>query len=212
MQAFLVAQANIPFSIALAIVVILGMFEIIAMIAGLSVFSALDNWFSFDVDTDVDATVSVTGMTGILGWLCLNRLPLLIWFVLALSSFAIAGYVINFGYSQLFGSFLPQIITVPVALVIMFFSSHFIGNGIANILPKNETSAISIDALGGCVGKITQGRAIKGMPTEAVVRDTFGQKHYVLVEPEHDDVEFLPGVDVVLIAHQGKVWTATRFS
>jgi hypothetical protein len=212
MQAFLVAQANIPFSIALAIVVLMGMFELIAMIAGLSIFSALENWLSLDLDADVDTSVSVTGMTGLLGWLCLNRLPLLIWFVLALSSFAIAGYVINFISLQLSAGLLPQLFTVPFALILTCISSHYIGNGIANILPKNETSAVSIDTLVGCVGTITQGRAIKGMPTEALVRDAFEQKHYVLVEPEEAGIAFVTGVNVVLLARKGKVWIAAQVS
>jgi hypothetical protein len=212
MQAFLVAQANVPFSIALAIVVLMGMFELIAMIAGLSIFSALENWLSLDLDADVDTSVSVTGMTGLLGWLCLNRLPLLIWFVLALSSFAIAGYVINFISLQLSAGLLPQLFSVPFALILTCISSHYIGNGIANILPKNETSAVSIDTLVGCVGTITQGRSIKGMPTEALVRDAFEQKHYVLVEPEEAGIAFATGVNVVLLARKGKVWIAAQVS
>lgn len=208
MQDFLIAQANVPFSIALVIVVMLGVFEIIAMIAGLSIFNALENALS--LDADVDTSVSVTGITGLLGWLCLNRLPLLIWLVLALSSFAIAGYVLNFISLQISGALLPQLISVPLALVLTCLSSHFVGNGIANLLPKNETSAVSVDALSGCVGTITQGRAVKGMPAEAMVRDAFGQKHYVLVEPEEVGIEFIRGANLVLLAHKGKVWTAAR--
>lgn len=208
MQDFLIAQANVPFSIALVIVVMLGVFEIIAMIVGLSIFNALENALSLDVD--IDTSVSVTGITGLLGWLCLNRLPLLIWLVLALSSFAIAGYVLNFISLQISGALLPQLISVPLALVLTCLSSHFVGNGIANLLPKNETSAVSVDALSGCVGTITQGRAVKGMPAEAMVRDAFGQKHYVLVEPEEVGIEFIRGANLVLLAHKGKVWTAAR--
>ncbi|AZG74846.1 OB-fold-containig protein [Shewanella livingstonensis] len=212
MLAFLIAHENTPFSIALVIVVMLGIFELIAMIAGLSIFSALDNSLSadLDADVDVDTSVSVTGMTGLLGWLCLNRLPLLIWLVLALSSFAITGYVINFISLQISAELLTRLIVVPIALIITCISSHFLGNAIANILPKNETSAISVNALGGCVATITQGRAVKGRPTEAMVRDEFQQKHYVLVEPEDVGVEFVRGVEVVLLAHKGKVWTAAR--
>ncbi|MBB1323315.1 MULTISPECIES: YqiJ family protein [Shewanella] len=212
MLAFLSAHGNVPFSIALVIVIMLGTFELIAMIAGLSIFSALDNSLSVDIDTDVDmdAETSITGMTGLLGWLCLDRLPLLIWLVLILSSFAIAGYVINFTSLQISAALLPQLITVPIAFIITLISSHFLGNAVANILPKNETSAISVDSLVGCVATITQGRAVKGMPTEAVARDEFQQKHYVLVEPERLGIEFVRGAEVVLLARKGKVWTAAQ--
>ncbi|MBB1316366.1 YqiJ family protein [Shewanella sp. SR43-4] len=210
MLAFLSAHGNVPFSIALVIVIMLGTFELIAMIAGLSIFSALDNSLSVDTDVDMDAETSITGMTGLLGWLCLDRLPLLIWLVLILSSFAIAGYVINFTSLQISAALLPQLITVPIAFIITLISSHFLGNAVANILPKNETSAISVDSLVGCVATITQGRAVKGMPTEAVARDEFQQKHYVLVEPERLGIEFVRGAEVVLLARKGKVWTAAQ--
>ena len=209
MLEFLSAQANSPFSIALALVFLLGIFELICMLVGLSVFSTIENWLPLDFDTDIDAPAS--GMTGLLGWLCLNRLPLLIWFVLALSSFAIAGFVINFLSVQLTSALLPQLITVPIALVLTFILTHYLGNAIANVLPKNETTAVSIDSLVGCVGTITQGKAVKGLPAEALVRDQFQQKHYVLVEPEEADVEFPRGVEVVLLNHKGKIWTAARF-
>lgn len=94
MWAFLVEQPNLPYTIAFACVLALGVFEVFALFIGLSMLSALDQWVPADVEYDAD--VGAGGLTGIAGWLCLNRLPLLIWFVLALTSFAIAGYIVNF--------------------------------------------------------------------------------------------------------------------
>lgn len=93
MWAFLVEQPNLPYTIAFACVLFLGVFEALALLIGLSMLSALDQWVPTDVDYHPDMG---GGLTGIAGWLCLNRLPLLIWFVLALTSFAIAGYLVNF--------------------------------------------------------------------------------------------------------------------
>lgn len=91
---FLFAHANLPFSLALSFVLLLGLFEALSLILGYSLVGAMDNWSPIDVDIDTDGSAS--GFTGVSGWLCLNRLPLLIWFVLVLVSFAIGGYSSNF--------------------------------------------------------------------------------------------------------------------
>lgn len=209
MWAFLVEQPNLPYTIAFACVLALGVFEVFALFIGLSMLSALDQWVPADVEYDVD--VGAGGLTGIAGWLCLNRLPLLIWFVLALTSFAIAGYIVNFISVSVAGFLLPQLFTLPIAIVASAFSCRYFGRVLADHLPKNESSAISLDDLSGYVGTITLGCAIKGMPSEAVVRDKHQQKHYVLVEPETSDIEFASGTQVVLLKREGRVWSATRF-
>lgn len=145
------------------------------------------------------------------GWLCLNRLPLLIWFVLALTSFAVTGYLTNFISLSVAGMLLPQLFTLPIAIVGSAFACRYLGRVLAEHLPKNESTAISLDDLSGYVGTITLGCAMKGMPSEAVVRDKHQQKHYVLVEPEISGVEFASGTQVVLLRREGRVWSATRF-
>jgi hypothetical protein len=209
MWAFLVEQPNLPYTIAFACVLALGVFEALALLIGLSMLSALDQWVPTDVDYDADA--SVGGLTGIAGWLCLNRLPLLIWFVLALTSFAVTGYLTNFISLSVAGMLLPQLFTLPIAIVGSAFACRYLGRVLAEHLPKNESTAISLDDLSGYVGTITLGCAMKGMPSEAVVRDKHQQKHYVLVEPEISGVEFASGTQVVLLRREGRVWSATRF-
>ncbi|CAD6366892.1 YqiJ family protein [Shewanella putrefaciens] len=208
MWAFLVEQPNLPYTIAFACVLFLGVFEALALLIGLSMLSALDQWVPTDVDYHPDMG---GGLTGIAGWLCLNRLPLLIWFVLALTSFAIAGYLVNFISLSVVGVLLPQLFTLPIAVVASAFACRYLGRLLADHLPKNESSAISLDDLSGYVGTITLGCAIKGMPSEAVIRDKHQQKHYVLVEPETSGIEFASGTQVVLLRREGRVWSATRF-
>ena len=136
MWAFLVEQPNLPYTIAFACVLALGVFEVFALFIGLSMLSALDQWVPADVEYDAD--VGAGGLTGIAGWLCLNRLPLLIWFVLALTSFAIAGYIVNFISVSLAGFLLPQLFTLPIAIVASAFSCRYFGRVLADHLPKNE--------------------------------------------------------------------------
>jgi len=202
---FLFAQANLPFLLSLSLVVLLGLFEGFSLILGFGLFGGLDDWLAVDVDPDV------SGFTGVAGWLCLNRLPLLIWFVLVLVSFALVGYTSNFVAMTFTGQALYQEISLPISLFVTAFSCRYIGAGLARVLPKNETSAVSIDSLSGCVATVTLGCAVKGNPSEALVKDQYQQKHYVLVEPEMPGVEFRTGTQVVLLSRAGSVWLAARF-
>ncbi|QLE83959.1 DUF1449 family protein [Shewanella sp. Scap07] len=205
---FLFAHANLPFSLALSFVLLLGLFEALSLILGYSLVGAMDNWSPIDVDIDTDGSAS--GFTGVSGWLCLNRLPLLIWFVLVLVSFAIGGYSSNFVSLLLIEAPLPQVFSLPIALLFTAFSCRYIGASVARILPKNESTAVSIDSLSGSVGTVTLGCAIQGKPSEALVRDQHQQKHYVLVEPDTSDAEFPSGTQVVLLARVGRVWSAAK--
>jgi hypothetical protein len=207
MVEFLFTQANLPFSISLSFVLLLGVFEALSLVIGYSLIGALDDWAPIDVDSDI----STSGFTGVSGWLCLNRLPLLIWFVLVLVSFSIAGYTSNFLSLLFTEQMLPQVISLPIALLCTAISCRYLGASLAKVLPKNESSAVSIDTLLGSVGTVTIGCAIKGKPSEALVRDQYQQRHYVLVEPEVVGVEFQTGTQVVLLKREGTVWSAAKF-
>lgn len=212
MYSFLISHENVPFSIASLIVIFLGIFELMSLIFGLSLMGAIDDWLALDTDVSVDGDVIPNGFTGLLGWLCLNRLPLLIWLVMALCSFSMAGYGVNFFYLQASGSLISLWVSFPLALFFMCLTCRYLGPILANLLPKDESSAIDIDSLNGCVATVTVGEAKAGMPAEAVVRDIYQQKHYVFVEPDEAKQVFPQGSQVVLLSRQGKVWSAARLN
>jgi hypothetical protein len=205
---FFLAQSNLPYAVALAIVALLGVIEGLTLIAGISLMAAMDDWLP---DADLDTDLPQGGLTALAGWLCLDRLPVLIWFVLALGCFSITGYLLNYFSWLLTSALLPQVFSLLLALPLAAVACHFLGGQLARVLPKNESSAVSIEDLSGSVGTVTLGCAIKGNPSEAVVQDQYRQKHYVLVEPEDEDTEFPAGVQVVLLRRSGRVWSATRF-
>lgn len=213
MADFLLTQANLPFTLSLAFVLILGAFEALLLCVGYSLVGALDDWAPSDVDVGSHGAgpSEVNGLTEIATWLCLDRLPLLIWFVLVLISFSITGYISNYLSLAISHELLPQSATLPIALFVTAFSCRYTGALVGRILPKNESSAVSTDGLLGSVGTVTLGCAIKGNPSEALVKDHHQQKHYVLVEPELVGIEFNSGTQVVLLRRQGMVWSAARF-
>lgn len=203
MFSFFISDFNILYSCALFFVICLALLEGIGLLIGLSIVTALDDLFSFDID--VDATLPSGGLSGILGWLYLSRLPLLVWLILFLTSFGIAGLSINFVV------ILPTLLSFPIAFIVAIFSCRILGGKIATIMPTNESSAISSHSFTGKIATITVGKARKGSAAEAVLHDDFHQKHYLMVEPEMQGQEFIQGTQVILIKKLSRSWLAIEF-
>ncbi|WP_394172997.1 YqiJ family protein [Thalassotalea litorea] len=211
MFGFLLNDVNFAFTVALTIVFGLALLEGLALVIGSSVMTLLDDLTGFDVDADVDADISSGGLTSVLGWLCLDRLPLLVWLILMLTSFGLTGLIYNYVVlSSLNAEFLFWF-AKPVALFSALIITHTCGEAIAKIVPKNESSAVSVNAFSGKVAIITLGKARKGNAAQASLIDEFNQKHYVMVEPDNDDQEFLQGTQVVLIEKTDSSWIAAPF-
>jgi hypothetical protein len=213
---FFLADANTIFNIAIGIVLVMGLLEGLGLLLGLSLIALFDNLSPIDVDLNVgvnaDPDFTVGGMTQIIGWLCLNRLPLMVWMVLFLTCFGIVGYVLNFTAASLFNTYLTSLISIPIALTLGLVLTGKVGSRLANIMPKNETSAISSDTFGGRIATITTGTARKGSPAEASFVDNFNQKHYVMVEPMESEQTFATGEQVVLVQKGKTGWLAINYA
>ncbi len=208
---FLLADFNTGFAIALGTVIALALLEGIGMLIGLSLMSLLDQISPIELDLEVDAEFSDGGITPLLGWLCMNRLPLLIWLVLFLTSFSISGYSVNFFLLNSTSWLLPEFIVYSLAFVSALFLTRYIGIPLARLLPKNESSAVSNNSFKGLIAKITIGTAKIDSPAEASLLDKFNQKHYVLVSPDVDTETFNQGDEVVLVEKQQNIWLAIKF-
>ncbi|WP_026339261.1 OB-fold-containig protein [Psychromonas ossibalaenae] len=206
MLAFFLADFNLPYSSALAIVLGLAFIEGAGLIIGLSLGSLLDDLLPMDLDINADPNLPAGGLTAVLGWLYLKQLPFLVWLLLFLSGFGIAGLTLNFIIN------LPLFLSLPFALLAAVFISRLLGRQIARIIPKNESSALSNTSFSGKLATITIGRASKGNAAEAVLHDEFNQKHYVMVEPEQESLVFEQGTQVVLIEKLKSSWTAVEFT
>lgn len=209
---FLLNDVNFAFSVALTIVLGLALLEGVALVIGSSVMTLLDDITGFDIDADVDADVSTGGLTAVLGWLCLDRLPLLVWLILMLASFGVTGLIYNYFILSSFNIEILYWLAKPVALFSALIITHTMGGAIAKIVPKNETSAVSVNEFSGKVATITLGKASKGNAAEASLIDEYNQKHYVMVEPDNDNEEFLQGTKVVLIEKTNSSWIAAPFN
>ena len=190
----LTAPANLPFSVALAVMLLIGVAEAL----GLGASAA-----HVDVDADIHA-----GDFDLLAWLGVGRVPLLILLVVFLALFGLAGLMIQQLATTLGGTTLPLALAVPAAGVAALPLTGISARGLARIMPQDETSAVSLDSLIGKRGTITVGTARKGSPAQARVRDVHGQSHYVMVEPQNADHPIHEGATVLLIRRDGHVFVA----
>ena len=184
---FMAAPENLPFAVALVVMIMIGVVEAV----GLGASAA-------HVDVDLD------GHGGdLLGWLGVGRVPLLMLLVVLLALFGLIGLAI-----QQFAGPLPLWIATPAAVAAALPLTGLGAHGLARIMPRDETTAVSLDSLVGKKGTITIGTARRGSPAQVRVSDDHGQVHYVMVEPYDDDHAFGEGETVRLASREGNIFIA----
>ncbi len=225
----LLAEGNVPFTAALAIMLAIAALEGTLVLLGGGLSQIIDSWLpdSFgevdidaDVDVDIDADTdidfgghghgsadfghaeveSATALSRLLGWFCVGRVPVLVLLVVFLTVFGLAGLLVQSIAMGMLGIMFPAFLATVPALAIAIPSVRLLGKGIARIIPKDETDAISRDAVVGRIARITIGIARRDQPAEARVRDVHGHDHYVMVEPLNDDEAFEVGEALLVVA------------
>ena len=185
MFVFLTAPENFAFTVALVLMLLIGVVEAVGLGAGAAL----------DVDHDADGLP-------LLNWLNPGRLPLLMTIVVLLAAFGLAGLAIQQFAASLTGALLPALYAVPAALVAALPLTSVLGRGLARVLPRDETTAVGLDSLVGRRAQIVVGTAAAGSPAQARVRDAYGQVHYVMVEPDVDDQRFGEGAQILLVRRE----------
>ncbi|HEY0634869.1 MAG TPA: YqiJ family protein, partial [Gammaproteobacteria bacterium] len=158
------------------------------------------------MDVEVPDMESPGVVSSILGWLYVGKVPFLIVRIALLTSFGIVGLLLQSLVQTLSGYLLPSLLAAPLALVGALPVSRGFTAGIARIMPRDETEAVSADSFIGRVAVITTGTARHGSAAQARLNDQYGQAHYVMVEPEAADGVLPSGSEVLLIKKNG-----TRF-
>ena len=192
-----------PFTIALIILLAIAFIEGVGLIIGLALSSALDTILpDIDIDFDMDGNViSQSGFTKLLGWMNVGRVPALVIIICLLGAFIVSGYLLQGAVYTALGVFLPTYVAIPLAFVGAIPFTRAFTNVMAKIMPTDESSAVSIDDFIGKTAVITIGRALRGSPAEAKLTDSFGQTHYVMVEPKDEEIVFEQG-ELILIAQK----------
>ena len=203
----LLASDNKIFSIALALMLMIAVLELIALIIGHSMADALDSLLpSTEVHTEIAHPEQDAALSRFLSWLRVGQVPVLMLLVVWLLSFGFVGLTLQAVFQGMAGGYLPWWLSVPVAWCLSLPAVRFCGGILQKVMPKDETSAVSADSLIGRLAVVTLGEARQGFPAEAKVKDQFGYSHYIRLEPDHAELMFTQGNEVLLLSRQGTVY------
>ena len=204
---FLLVTENLPFSVALAIMVSIAVLEGIGALFGLGVSTLLES-LSPDMDFDIDGPDidSSTTLTHFLSWLRIGKAPLLILIVVFLTAFSIVGLLLQqLAYSVTGSLFNGWLLALP-ALFLSLPCVRFFGSVFARIAPSDETEAVSEDSFIGRVAVIVIGTAKQDSPAEAKLSDEHDQAHYIMVEPDNEGEIFESSTHVLIVRKSGNVF------
>ncbi|CAH1657108.1 MULTISPECIES: OB-fold-containig protein [unclassified Chelatococcus] len=171
-MAAIIQPGTWPFWLALFVVAGLGLVELISVLLGASASGLLDEGFSHHGPGDHEAGL----LGGWMSWLNAGGVPLLVLAVILLSTFAAFGFAIQ-GVAKAVFLPLPLIVAVPGALAAAAPTTRWISRGIARIIPRDETSALSQLDFIGLVGTVTIGPLDQGNPGSVRVKDRHDNIH-----------------------------------
>jgi len=211
MMEFILDPDNLPFTIALCIMLGIALLEGITTVLGFGL-SGLLGHFMPEVDADVDASDagSDSSVGKLFGWLNVGRVPIMILFVIFLTIFGLSGYVVQTVTMEILGTMLPALLATLIAFFISLPMVRTLGRIIGQLMPTDETEVISEATFIGRFATVTLGTATKGRPARAKFKDNYGTTHLIMVEPEQEDEEFTEGNVVLLTEQVGGKFLAVR--
>ena len=94
------APENLPFSVALGLMLAIAVLEGVGMLFGAGLSGALESVapdFDIDVDADIDADAGadLPALSQFLGWLRVGEVPILILLIVFLTSFGLGGLIVQ---------------------------------------------------------------------------------------------------------------------
>lgn len=216
---FILLDQNLPFMVSLAIMLMIACVEGVMTLIGLELSSIMESLMP-DLDLDADADLDLdhpeppgTGMlTKALGWLRIGQVPFLVIMIAFLTCFGLGGLFLQWMFHTGTGHLLPGIVASGMTLIGTLPLVRGITGVIARLMPKDETQAVAEKSFIGQTGIITLGRASKGKPAQARLKDRYGTTHYVMVEPDVDTDEFKQGDQVLIVKQSRAGYTAIHNS
>jgi len=197
---------NLPFAVAIALMLMIGLIEGVGMLLGFAISSLLDNLIP-DADIDVDADIGDHGAIGeLLTWLRVKEVPVIAILIAFLASFGMVGLALQQVLYGLIGWMLPSLIAAIIAFFLALPGVRLFAGVLAKIMPHDETSAISTAAFIGRTATITLGTAKEGSPAEGKFKDQFGTTHYVMLAPDGTSDEFPQGSEVLIVRQAGAIF------
>lgn len=199
----LTAPENLAFTVALFVMVLIALLEGFAVMIGAGLNATLEAILpgtTMHLDTDVPAG---NGLTRVLGWMRVGEVPALIVLITLLTSFGLCGLSMQSMLKSLFGAPIPGALAWAPALLGALPITRVFTGVLSRALPRDQTEAVSRDSFVGITAVITTGDARTGHAAQARFNDRFGNTHYALVEPVHENLAFEQGTTVVIIKRDG---------
>lgn len=215
MWELLLASENFAFSVALALMLLIGITEVCALVVGHSLSGSLDSLLpdaELNPHTEVGLTDADGALSRLLGWLRIGQVPLLMLLVIFLFNFGVLGLLLQGVLRAAVGMMLPGWLAAPLVLVASLPGVRFCGGVLQQVMPRDETTAVSDDALIGRAGIITLGIARAETPAEARVKDQHGYNHYLRVVPDIGGQELQQGTSILVVSREGGVYTVIENS
>lgn len=193
---------NLPFVIAF------GALAVIALLQVTGIGDAIEGAGEFDSPDGLETSGFGEALTTLLG---LGRVPFLIWLASLLFTFSAAGLIGQIVIAGMFGAPLgagwAALAAAGAALPLNSLAMRPIGA----VMPKDETTAVSLDALVRRDAEIQIGTARAGSPARAKVIDIHGQAHFVMVEPHDQTLALNAGDTVLLVRREGQTFFGVHY-
>jgi hypothetical protein len=189
-----------PFAIAAAIMVTLGVIELLTTLVGFSFGELVGKDVALEGDSH-----NILG--GAFLWLNSGRLPLLILLVLALGVFSIEGFLLQ-GIAHAVGTSVPVSIASLAAVAGSIPVIRTASRSIARIIPRDETYAVSDADFVGKVAVVAIGPLDQGLPGRVRLKDVFGNWHSVPARADASSAALPVGASVLLVDRDAKSFIA----
>ena len=189
-----------PFAISAAIMLTLGGIELLTMIVGFSISELIGKDFALESE-------SHSAIGGLFLWINAGRLPLLILMILALGVFAIAGFLLQ-AIAHSVGTAVPVSIAALAAVAISLPAIRVTSRGLARIIPRDETYAVSEADFVGHVAEVSIGPLDQGLPGRVRLKDVFGNWHSLVARASPDSTPLPVGASVLLVDRDAKSFIA----
>ena len=198
----LLAAHNLPFLLAF------GALAVIAVLQLTGVSEAIEGAGEFEAPDGLEVGGFGEALTTLLG---LGRVPLLIWLAMLLFTFGTVGVIGQAVLAGVLGAPLSAGFAALLAGGAALPLNSIAVRPLAAIMPKDETTAVTLDALVRRDAEIQIGTARAGSPARAKVIDRHGQAHFVMVEPHDQTVELNAGETVLLVRREGQTFFGVHY-
>jgi hypothetical protein len=198
-----------PFTIALLVMLAIGLVELASLLIGFSPSSAIESALpEIELDAPDGSGAELGPFSLILGWFSVGRLPFLVILVIFLTTFGLAGYIVQWWVYWVMGGPLSAWLAAIPAFLAAIFTTRHLGRWLGRIFPRDHSEAASQRELIGSYATIIRGEAKPGQPAEAKAQDLRGRSHYVLLEPSDADTTYKAGDRVFIVGQEKNVYRA----